>query len=240
MWAFLPAQLRPNFHTTAHPAAPFSSHDQSSQSTSPGWETAPIASCSAIPRRRWRRCAEFRWPVLRQKYLFHPSAVLAEVDHPLPHGLVGTWPGLPWVTTLASARGVGFCCSVGPRLGASPTLPSRLPDWWSGNSPLSPSLLAHPTKIRTAARACASVPCGSLLDELVAGSPAFGDRRPCSSPPSLSDRPATARPRIAPAHVRTPRAPSYKRPGTFLVAPSGVECSASPCGNSSSLWSGAL
>ena len=28
-------------------------------------------------------------------------------------------------------------------------------------------ILAHPTKIRTAARACASVPCGSLLDELV-------------------------------------------------------------------------
>jgi len=47
MWAFLPAQLRPFFHTTAYPTAPFSSRDPSVQSTSPGWEAALLASCSA-------------------------------------------------------------------------------------------------------------------------------------------------------------------------------------------------
>ena len=35
--------------------------------------------------------AEFRCSVLRQEYLFHPSGVLAEVDHPLPHGCILAW-----------------------------------------------------------------------------------------------------------------------------------------------------
>ena len=103
---FQPGPILSLFHATAYPTAPFSSRHPSVQSTSPGWESALAPPCLLLRGRRWR-CWR-RVPLARQEYLVHPSgaSVVPWLYRP---GTDLAW--FPRVTTLASARGVGFLFS---------------------------------------------------------------------------------------------------------------------------------
>jgi len=149
MWTFLPAHLLPFLHTTAYPVPPFSSRDPTVQSTSPGWESALLASCSAhyasametltsssVGPSSCRYTSSTRLECSLKWTMRCPMGVL-------PPGRDLAW--FPLAMTSVSARGVDFCYSVGSPPGVVPTLPSRPPDLSSGSFPSPPAPPGFPT-----------------------------------------------------------------------------------------------